>query len=436
MKICLSKTALSIVTAFFLLGFFNVSISFGANCTEDHYHLNVSGNANGFIDFARISCDTNPVRLWFTGYSVPGDGGGLYSGVEAILPGLLPPLKSFPPRVGDTWEAQDSEITPEGVYPTTQVGTVTSVSETVSVGAGPFTNCAKVEETIFYPKGIPAGYEHWPVKSERWFAPGVGPVKLLMTNANGVSYPGELISYANITADPGDYFPLGLNYTWTFEMSDGRAATWAVDDFQSQAAEYGLFSPSKGDSIHAGSRYTVIWGVPPEVTRVKLKYSLDNGITWKSLSDNETGPNYPWDVSTVNGNKPNGRLKLIAYNGSGGRVGSDTSGPFTIEVVRLTSPNGGYPSFSSHQDITITWTTYGTISPVYQVQLSYSLDNGVTWKNFTAQPPLGSNPGSFQVTLPTVTKTKSKCKVKVVLKDVNGRKVGTDKSNWAFTIHP
>jgi hypothetical protein len=169
---------------------------------------------------------------------------------------------------------------------------------------------------------------------------------------------------------------------------------------------------------------------------VKLKYSLDNGITWKSLRDNETGPNYLWDVPAFNGNKPNGLLKLIAYNGSGGKVGSAKSGPFAIEVVRLTSPNGGEQSFSSHQDITITWITYGTMSPVHQVQLSYSIDNGATWKNFTAQPPLGSNPGSFQVTLPTVTKTKSKCKVKVVLKDANGRKVGTDTSNWTFTIRP
>ncbi len=431
MKICLNKVTLAIVNMILFLGFFNVFVSFGANCTKDYYHLNVSGNANGFIEFARISCDGHPARLWFTGYSVPGQGG-----YEAILPGRLPPLKYFPPQVGDTWEAQDSEILLDGtVYPTILEGTVTSLSETVSVAAGTFTNCAKVEETILYPKGIPAGYGYWPIKTERWFAPGVGPVKLLITSLNGVPYPGELISYADITADPGDYFPLGLNYTWTFKMSDGSSATWTVDDYQSQA-EYGLVSPSKGDFIPAGSGYSVIWGVPPEVTYVKLKYSLDNGVTWKLLSDNESGPNYSWDVPSVNGNKPNGLLKLIGYNGSGGKVGSDTSGPFTIEVVRLTFPNGGEPPFSSGQKITVTWNTYGTIDTVTQVQLSYSLDNGITWKNFSDQPPPGSNPGSFQVTLPTVTKAKSKCKVKAVLKDINGKKLGADTSNWRFTILP
>jgi len=226
-----------------------------------------------------------------------------------------------------------------------------------------------------------------------------------------------------------------LNHTWTFEMSGGRTATWTVNDSQSQA-EYGLVSPTKGDFIPAGSKYTVIWGAPSEVTRVKLKYSLDNGITWILLGDNETGPNYPWDVPLVNGNKQGGLLKMIGYNGSGGKVGADTSGPFTIEVARINSPNGGEPPFSSGQEITVTWTTYETIHPVTQVNLFYSLDNGVTWKNFSAQPPSGSNPGSFLATLPTVTKSKSKCKAKVVLKDTNGKKVGADTSDGVFSILP
>jgi hypothetical protein len=433
MKTCLNKVTLSGVTIIILcLVFFNVSASFAADCTEDYYHLNVSGNSSGFIEFNRISCGGNSQRLWSAGFSVPGDGGGLYSGVEAILPWatLSPPLKYFPPQVGHKWQDQGSS----GVYPVNSVATVTSVSETVEVTAGTFENCAKVEETLLYPRGYETGQPH-PIKFERWFAPGVGPVKLLITHENDVLYSGELISHANITADPGDYLPLGTNYTWTFGMSDGRTATWTVDDSQSQA-EYGFVSPRKKDFIPAGSKYTVIWGAPPEVTLVKLRSSLDNRLTWKVLSNNETGPNYAWDVPLVNGNKSNSLLKLIAYNGSGARVAAETTGPFTIEVVRLTSPNGGESSFSSHQEITISWTTYGTVSPVNQVQLSCSLDNGVTWKAFTVQPPSGSDPGSFPVPLPTVTKTKSKCKVKVVLKGASNRKLGCDVSDGVFTINP
>jgi len=431
MKSCLDKVTLMIVNIVLFLVCFNVFVSFGAECTEDYYQLNVSGNSSGFIEFNRITCDGNSQRLSYAGFSVPGDGGGLYSGVEAILAWatLSPPLKYFPPRVGDKWQDQGSS----GAYPVNSIATVTSVSETVTVSAGTFTNCAKVEETLLYPKGYEAGQPH-PIKIERWFAPGVGPVKLLITHENGVSYSGGLISHANITADPRDYFPLGMNDTWTFGMSDDRIATWTVDDSDSQA-EYGFVSPRKKDFIPAGSKYTVIWGAPPEITHVKLRYSLDNGLTWKVLSNGETGPNYSWDVPLVNGNKSSSLLKLIAYSGSA-KVAAETTGPFTIEVVRLTSPNGGEPSFSSQQEITIRWTTYNTIRPVNQVELSYSLDNGVTWKDFTAQPPSGSNPESHPVTLPTVTKAKSKCKVRVVLKDASNRKVGSDVSDGIFTINP
>jgi hypothetical protein len=103
--------------------------------------------------------------------------------------------------------------------------------------------------------------------------------------------------------------------------------------------------------------------------------------------------------------------------------------------VRLEFPQGG-EVFTTGSDITITWKTNATINPVNQVNLSYSLDNGVTWKAFAFQPPSGSNPGSYAVQFPTVTKTKGKCKMKVVLKDGSGKKMGSDRSDGTFTITP
>jgi hypothetical protein len=119
------------------------------------------------------------------------------------------------------------------------------------------------------------------------------------------------------------------------------------------------------------------------------------------------------------------------------KVGSDKSDrPFIIEVVRLTYPKGGKPPFSSGQDITITWTTYKTMNPVYQVRLLYTLDNGVTWKAFTSQTDLGSDPGSHTVQFPMVRGIKSEFKVKVVLKDGSGNKVDSDTNDGVFTMSP
>jgi hypothetical protein len=436
MKVHSRTVILTVINILLFLGFLNVSVSSGANCIKESSYLTVSGNANGFVEFKKISCDGSPVRLSYKGFSAAGDGGGLYSGVEAILPfgTNSSPLKYFPPRLGDTWESKGASIvSPQHVYPIHSLATVTSVNETVFVTAGTFTNCAKVEETLSYLKGYNPGQAH-PIKFERWFAPGIGPVKILITDYTGLSYAGELLSYSNITSDPGDYFPLGLNSTWTFSISEngGRTATWTLTDVQNKV-EYGLVSPAEEDIVPAGSKYTIMWGAPPEVTRVRLKYSLDDGMTWTLLTDNETGPYYVWDVPPVNGNKTKSLVKLTGYDGSGGKVGGENSDPFAIEVVRLTSPNGG-EVFASGQPVTVTWTSNTTVNPVNQVQLSYSLDNGVTWKNFIDQPSSGSNPGGYEVTLPIVTKTKSKGKVRVILRDAAQKRVGSEVSDGAFTI--
>ncbi|MFN3532299.1 MAG: hypothetical protein ACK41Q_07285 [Candidatus Brocadia sp.] len=78
---------------------------------------------------------------------------------------------------------------------------------------------------------------------------------------------------------------------------------------------------------------------------------------------------------------------MIAYNSSNVKIGTDRSdAPFTIEVIELTSPEGGEVLLSgtSHD---ITWTTNETISPIAKVILSYTLNTlngGKTWKSICA----------------------------------------------------
>jgi hypothetical protein len=47
-----------------------------------------------------------------------------------------------------------------------------------------------------------------------------------------------------------------------------------------------------------------------------------------------------------------------------------------------------------------------------------------------------SNDGIFSWKVPSVTKDKTRCKVKVVLKDAVGNSVGSDMSDNIFTILP
>ena len=121
------------------------------------------------------------------------------------------------------------------------------------------------------------------------------------------------------------------------------------------------------------------------------------------------------------------------------KIGSDTSDkPFSIEVVRLTSPNGGPPSLKQGDNTNITWTVNETTQPITKVQLFYTKDGGTTYNSIItlsgAYPP-GDDSQSW--TIPQVgTTPKTKCKVKVVLKDAEGVIRGSDVSDSFFTIEP
>jgi hypothetical protein len=102
---------------------------------------------------------------------------------------------------------------------------------------------------------------------------------------------------------------------------------------------------------------------------------------------------------------------------------------FTIEVLRVTSPNGG-ETLTAGGSWNIKWLTNKTISPVKTTILQYTT-NGTTWKPIKT---LSGNPGNYDWTVPNDPSTT--CKVKVTLKDEDGNTIGTDVSNKDFTIQP
>ncbi|RLB21547.1 MAG: hypothetical protein DRG71_08195 [Deltaproteobacteria bacterium] len=207
--------------------------SFGATNCSATYRIEVVGNAYGSITFGKQLCEDGNGELWFETFDVTGDGGGPYSGVDVILPFAThsPPLKFFPPELGEEWSSSGES----GGYTVNSTARVVSLSESVNVPAGSFHNCVKVVEDLSYPGGYTPG-QAYPTRYERWFAPGVGPVKLLVTekSADGLSeiqYAGGLDSYQNIKDSSDDYFPLGAGYKWTFTL-EGRTCTWFVSEIQ------------------------------------------------------------------------------------------------------------------------------------------------------------------------------------------------------------
>jgi len=196
-----------------------------------------------------------------------------------------------------------------------------------------------------------------------------------------------------------------------------------------------LIAPNGGEVIPSGSTYTVQWVAPTNAAKFDLKYAMNGTAltpTWKLIANKVPGSSYNWIVFKPTANKMNCLAKVIAYNASGVKVGEDISdNKFTIEVVKVISPNGG-ETLKSGTPHTILWRTNGTKNPVAKAELSYTTGGGI-WKPITT---LTSNPGSYNWTVPIVPSTKTKCKVKVVLKNSSGGSLGNDVSDTVFTIQP
>ena len=165
--------------------------------------------------------------------------------------------------------------------------------------------------------------------------------------------------------------------------------------------------------------------------KFNLSYTL-NGSSYTTIANGVTGTTYNWTVPKPSANSPLCKVKVIGLNSSNQTVGTDFSDAnFTIEVVRLTAPNGGVgQTLLIGTSVSITWTTNGTSKSVNKVKLSYSTNGGSSW---TAIATVTGNPGTYNWAVPN--SPGSTCKARVELFD-NNTAVGNDASDQNFTIAP
>ena len=100
--------------------------------------------------------------------------------------------------------------------------TIESNSESVKVIAGKFENCLKIR-SVTKPSDDDDGSEHnkklnqlFSGTKQIWFAPGVGPVKLIFDTGDGVHIHIELAEYEIKESQKSDYFPLSVGNKWTY----------------------------------------------------------------------------------------------------------------------------------------------------------------------------------------------------------------------------
>jgi hypothetical protein len=136
-----------------------------------------------------------------------------------------------------------------------------------------------------------------------------------------------------------------------------------------------------------------------------------------------------WAVPLLSKNKNKCLIKLVAFDTSGNRLGSDISdGPFMIEALTITNPTNE-DTCTSGQPCLISWNRSDYID-AHTGRLWYSTNGGITWRFIT---DLTGSDTSYPWT-PTVKTTKNNCKVKLVYRDDMGKNVGTAISRGKFKI--
>jgi hypothetical protein len=192
-----------------------------------------------------------------------------------------------------------------------------------------------------------------------------------------------------------------------------------------------VLSPNGKEVFKARDYVAISWAAPPAATNFTLQYSLNNGATWQPIAANVTGNSYNWRLPILGKEKGGAKVKVIGFNASGARVGSDVSNAsFAIKLVEVHAPNGS-ESWQSGTQHTIVWGTFGIDRPVASVILEYSTNKGVTWKVIDK---LTSNPGFYLWDIPAVAKPQPQSKVRVTLKDASGVVMSRDVSDADFNI--
>lgn len=236
-------------------------------------------------------------------------------------------------------------------------------------------------------------------------------------------------------------------FRWEYKknatVSRNMDAAWVDKVVVSPHTAVKVTSPNGGEVIANGSTVTITWNAPAAAEKYDLFYSMDSGATWPGkiatniTSTYLTGATYSWTVPAQNGNKAACKVKVVAKNNANVVVGSDISDkPFTIEVLRVTFPNGGETISAKNNPNRVFFTIYGPTTTTKAV-LSYSIDGGATWPAIGTKGGI-SGPGDYVYgswDVPSLPALKN-AKVKVTLKNSAGVVVGTDTSDANFIISP
>lgn len=285
----------------------------------------------------------------------------------------------------------------------------------------------------------------------------IGNVQLTAPNGGEVWQAGSIknitwTNSVNVTSVRLDYstnsgttwIPISLSvpasgtpYAWTIpdsissstalvRVSDAFSNLQIIDvsDLTFTISSLRVISPNGGEIIQAGTNRQIQWSAGGGVNFVKIEFSTNNGSSWNLIDDNIPVASTPYiwaipsNISTLSG-------LIRVSNSTDPTVFGVSSSVFKIGNVIVTSPNGA-ERWQAGSTKTITWNASSSVS---LVNITYSIDNGVTFQR-TIATNVNASPGTFSWLIDTTISNQ----VFVKVSDAQVNSTIADQNDVVFTI--
>lgn len=185
--------------------------------------------------------------------------------------------------------------------------------------------------------------------------------------------------------------------------------------------ELSLQTHNGGEIIQAEEVIQINW-ISESISNIRIEYTIDNGQNWEEIITSisaELGT-YDWTVPNISSNEC--KIKLTDTENVNVYDKSNAAFSVTLYELELGSPVGG-EYFISGDLNQITWAN----TPVENIKIDFSSDNGSIWTELTANSPASS--GSFAWTVPNISS--NLCLIKIT--DISNTEI-FDVSESTFEI--
>jgi hypothetical protein len=185
-------------------------------------------------------------------------------------------------------------------------------------------------------------------------------------------------------------------------------------------------SPDGGETWTAGASKTIQWSTSGSVGNVKIRYSVNNGSSWSTVTSSTSNDgSYTWTVA----NNVSTQCRVKISEASDGDPTDASNAVFTIQAaspatptITVTSPDGG-ESPTGGSAFAINWSSTGSVG---NVKIHYSVNNGGSWSTVSSST---ANDGVFNWSVPNIDA--GQCLIKISEASDGDP---SDTSNGSFSI--